>query len=364
MAAEPVNVNEFRELARQALPKMYYDFYSGGAEDQSTLKENEEAFSRIIIQPRILRDVSSVDLSTTVLGYHISMPVMIAPTSMHKLANPAGEIATARAASTCNTIMVLSTSSTCTLEEVAACCSAVRFFQLYVYKRRDISAKLVQRAENNGYKAIVLTVDTPRIGRREADIKNKLIVPLPKNLEGLLSTIFVSDGGSSLEALANGTTDASFCWEDIKWLKSITNLPILIKGVLTREDAIKALEVGVSGIIVSNHGGRQLDYSPATISVLEEVVHAVKGKVPVFLDGGVRRGTDIFKAIALGARAVLVGRPVIYGLAAKGEYGVRRVLEMLKDELELTMALSGCSSVQEITRSHVRTKHEQLLSLL
>ncbi|KAK6264316.1 hypothetical protein SCA6_019750 [Theobroma cacao] len=364
MAAEPVNVNEFRELARRALPKMYYDFYNGGAEDQYTLKENEEAFGKIIILPRILRDVSGIDLSTTVLGYNISMPVMIAPTGMHKLANPAGEIATAKAASACKTIMVLSSASTCTLEEVAACCNAVRFFQLYVYKRRDISAKLVQRAENNGYKAIVLTADSPRLGRREADIKNKLVVPQPKNLEGLLSTKSVSDGGSGLEALARGTLDPSFCWEDIRWLKSITNLPILIKGVLTYEDAIKALEVGVAGIIVSNHGARQLDYSPATISVLEEVVHAVGGKVPVFLDGGVRRGTDIFKAVALGAQAVLVGRPVLYGLAAKGEYGVRQVLEMLMDELELTMALSGCSSVKEITRSHVRTKHEQLLSML
>ncbi|XP_039033772.1 peroxisomal (S)-2-hydroxy-acid oxidase GLO4-like [Hibiscus syriacus] len=353
MEEEPVNVNEFRELARQSLPKMYYDFYSGGAEDQYTLKENEEAFHRIIIQPRTLRDASGIDLSTTVLGYNISMPVMIAPTSMQKLANPEGEIATARAASACGTIMVLSTSSSCSLEEVASCCNAIRFFQLYVYKRRDISAKLVQRAENNGYRAIVVTVDSPRLGRREADIKNKLDVPPLKNLEGLLPNKFISEGGSGLEAQASGTLDASFCWEDITWLKSITSLPILIKGVLTHEDAIKSLEVGVSGIIVSNHGGRQLDYSPATISVLEEVVLAVGGKVPVFVDGGIRRGTDIFKAMALGAQAVLVGRPVVFGLAAKGEYGVKRVLEMLKDELELTMTLSGCSSVKEITRSHV-----------
>ncbi|TYJ13585.1 hypothetical protein E1A91_A10G061800v1 [Gossypium mustelinum] len=232
------------------------------------------------------------------------MPVMIAPTSLQKLANPEGEIATARAASACNTIMVLSTSSTYSLEEVAACCDAIRFFQLYiylalpelfsiVYKRRDISAKLVQRAENNGYKAIVLTVDSPRLGRREADLRTNeilfqfnviheklllmhpiLVVPPLKNLEGLLPTKFVSDEkGSGLAALASGTLDASFCWEDITWLKSITNLPILIKGVLTREDAIKALEVGVDGMIISNHGGRQLDYSPATISVLEEVLH-------------------------------------------------------------------------------------------
>ncbi|TYJ13587.1 hypothetical protein E1A91_A10G061800v1 [Gossypium mustelinum] len=367
MTGEPVNVNEFRELARQALPKMYYDFYTGGAEDQCTLKENEEAFRRIIIQPRILRNVRCIDLSTTVLGYNISMPVMIAPTSLQKLANPEGEIATARAASACNTIMVLSTSSTYSLEEVAACCDAIRFFQLYiylalpelfsiVYKRRDISAKLVQRAENNGYKAIVLTVDSPRLGRREADLRTNeilfqfnviheklllmhpiLVVPPLKNLEGLLPTKFVSDEkGSGLAALASGTLDASFCWEDITWLKSITNLPILIKGVLTREDAIKALEVGVDGMIISNHGGRQLDYSPATISVLEE-------------------------ALALGAQAVLVGRAVVYGLAAKGEKGVNRVLEMLKEELELTMALSGCCSVKEISRSHVRTKHDQQL---
>ncbi|TYI59844.1 hypothetical protein E1A91_D10G065100v1 [Gossypium mustelinum] len=367
MAEEPVNVNGFRELARQTLPKMYYDFFTGGAEDQYTLKENEEAFHRITIQPRILVDTSSIDLSTMVLGYSISMPVMIAPTSRHKLANPSGEIATARAASTCNTIMVLSISSTCTLEEVAACCNAVRFFQLCVYKRRDITAKLVQRAENNGYKAIVLTGDSPRHGRREADIKNKIIIPELKNVEGLLSTKIVADKGSNLDALANQTRDPSFSWEDIGWLKSITKLPILIKGLLTHEDALKALEVGAAGIIVSNHGGRQLDYCPPTISVLEElqVVHAVGGKVPVFLDGGVRQGTDIFKAMALGAQAVLVGRPVLYGLAAKGENGVRRVLEMLKEELELTMAFSGCSNVKEITRSHVRTKHDrQLLSLL
>ncbi|GKV47674.1 hypothetical protein SLEP1_g54551 [Rubroshorea leprosula] len=341
MAAEAVNVKEFQELARQVLPKMHYDFYAGGAEDQYTLKENEEAFKRIIIQPRVLVDVSGIDPSTTVLGFNISMPIMIAPTSMHKLANPEGELATARAAATCNTIMVLSSSSTYRLEEVAACCNAVRFFQLFMYKKRDVSAKLVQRAESSGYKAIVLTADTPRLGRREADIKNKLIVPEFENLKGLLSTNVVPDGGSSLAAYAKETQDASLSWEDIAWLKSITNMPILIKGILTHEDATRAVEVGAAGIIVSNHGARQLDYSPSTISVLEEVVHATGGKLPVFLDGGIRRGTDIFKALALGAKAVLVGRPVIYGLAAMGEYGVKRVLELLKNEFELTMALAG-----------------------
>ncbi|KAM3747073.1 hypothetical protein ACB098_05G010600 [Castanea mollissima] len=366
MVGEPVNVKEFQELAREALPKMYYDFYAGGAEDQYTLKENVEAFHRIMIRPRILVDVSRIDMSTTVLGYKISAPILIAPTALHKLAHPRGEVATARAAAACKTIMVLSFTSSCTVEEVASSCKAVRFFQLYVYKQREIAAVLVQRAERNGYKALVLTVDTPRFGRREADIKNKMVAPRRKNLEGLLSIEDDSDNGSNLAAYANKAMDASLCWKDIEWLKSITNLPILIKGVLTGEDAIKAAEVGVAGIIVSNHGARQLDYTDATINVLEElqVVHAVRGRVPVFFDGGVRRGTDIFKALALGAQAVLIGRPVIFGLAAKGEYGVRQVIQMLKDELELTMALSGCPSVKDITRRHVRTERERLHAML
>ncbi|KAH9713775.1 peroxisomal (S)-2-hydroxy-acid oxidase GLO4 [Citrus sinensis] len=364
MAAEPVNLNEFQELARLALPKMYYDFYAGGAEDEHTLKENVEAFHRITFRPRILVDVSRIDLSTTILDYKISAPIIIAPTAWHKLANPEGEVATARAAASCNTIMVLSFTSSSSIEEVAASCNAVCFYQLYVLKKRDIAATLVQRAERNGFKALVLTADAPRLGRREADIKNKMIKPQLKNLEGLLSTKVSSDTGSNLEADAREAMDASLSWKDLEWLRSITNLPILIKGILTREDAIKAVEVGVAGIIVSNHGARQLDYSPATISVLEEVVHAVKGRVPILMDGGVRRGTDVFKALALGAQAVLIGRPVVYGLAAKGEYGVRRVIEMLKDEFELTMALTGCPSVKHITRNHVRTEHERIHSML
>ncbi|XP_050134751.1 peroxisomal (S)-2-hydroxyacid oxidase GLO4-like isoform X2 [Malus sylvestris] len=303
-------------------------------------------------------------MSTTVLGYKISAPIMLAPTAMHQLAHPEGEVATARAAAACNTIMILSYMSTCTVEEVASSCNAVRFFQIYVYKRRDISAQMVRRAEKNGYKAIVLTADTPRLGRREADIKNKMVAPQLRNFEGLISTEVDSDEGSNLEAYAKGTFDASLCWEDIGWLKSITNLPILIKGVLTHEDARKAMEVGVAGIVVSNHGARQLDYTPATISVLEEVVHAVGGKIPVLFDGGIRRGTDVFKALALGAQAVLVGRPVVYGLAANGKQGVKRVIEMLKDEFELTMALSGCPRIRDITRSHVRTESDKLHSML
>ncbi|KAH7846176.1 hypothetical protein Vadar_010801 [Vaccinium darrowii] len=327
MAEEPVNVNEFQELARQTLPKMSFEFYNGGAEDQHTLKENTEAFQRITFRPRILVDVSRIDMSTTILGHPISAPIMIAPTSFHKLAHPEGEVATARAAAACKTIMIC--------------------------KRRDLTATLVQSAERYGFKAIILTVDTPRLGRREAEIKNRMIAPQMKIFEGLLSSEVASDNGSKLEAYATQILDSSLSWKDIEWLRSITSLPILLKGVLTPEDAIKATEVGVDGIIVSNHGARQLDYSPATITVLEEVVVAVGGKIPVFIDGGIRRGTDIFKALALGAKAVMIGRPVLYGLAAKGEQGVRQVMEMLKNELELTMALSGCPTLKDITRSHL-----------
>ncbi|KAL9994053.1 putative (S)-2-hydroxy-acid oxidase [Helianthus debilis subsp. tardiflorus] len=353
---EPVNVKEYQELAKQALPKMYYDFFAGGSEDQHTLRENVEAFKRITLRPRILVDVSKIDMSTTILGYKTSAPIMIAPTSLHQLAHPQGEILTAKAAAACNVIMGLSFSSTCTIEEVASSCNAVRFFQLYMYKRREISALMVKRAEINGFKAILLTVDSPKLGRREADIKNKMIAPQLKNFEGLVSTEVHDSEGSNLEAYASRTLDPSFSWKDIAWLKSITKLPILIKGVLAREDVIKAMEIGVEGVIVSNHGARQLDYVPATIDALEEVVVAVQGRIPVLFDGGIRRGTDVFKALALGAQAVMVGRPVVFGLAAKGEYGVKRMIEMLKDELELTMALSGCPTLNDITRNHVRTQ--------
>lgn len=364
MADEVVNVNEFSVLARHVLPKMIYDFYAGGAEDEWTLRENVAAFQRIRLRPRVLIDVSHVDLSTTILGFKIAAPIMIAPTAMHKLAHPEGELATARAAAAAGTIMVLSFSSTNTVEEVAATCDAVRFFQLYLYKNRNISAELVRRAERVGYKAIVLTADTPKLGRREADIRNKLVVPSLKNLEGLLSINMVTEKGSGLASFASQTLDSSFSWKDIKWLQSLTSLPILIKGILTAEDAELAIQAGVAGIIVSNHGARQLDFVSSTIVALEEVVKAVRGRVPVLFDGGIRRGTDVFKALAIGAQAVLVGRPIIFGLAVKGEFGVKKVLEMLQEELELAMSLSGCCSLKDITRSHVQTEYEIIRSML
>lgn len=361
----PVNIREYQELAKKALPKMHYDYINGGAEDEYTLRENIAAYGRILLRPRVLVDVSKIDMSTSLLGYDMPSPIIVAPTGQHKLANPEGEVATARAAASCNTIMVLSFTSSCKIEEVASSCNAIRFYQLYVFKRRDVSATLVRRAESCGFKAIVLTVDTPVLGRREADIRNKMVAPRNPNLEGLMSIDDLdTTGGSKLERYARETLDPSLSWKDVEWLKSITSLPILLKGIVTAEDARKAVEAGASGVIVSNHGARQLDYAPATISALEEVVKAVAGAVPVLVDGGVRRGTDVFKALALGARAIMVGRPVLYGLAARGEAGAKHVIEMLNRELELAMALCGCRSLGEITRNHVQTEGDRVRSLL
>ncbi|CAN7109125.1 unnamed protein product [Brassica rapa subsp. narinosa] len=353
---EITNVMEYEKIAKEKLPKLVYDYYASGAEDQWTLQENRNAFSRILFRPRSLIDVSEIDVSTRVLGFNISMPIMVAPTAMQKMAHPDGELATARATSAAGTIMTLSTCATCSVEEVASTGPGIRFFQLYVYKDRNVVRQLVKRAEEAGFTAIALTVDTPRFGRREADIKNRFTLPRGltlKNFEGLDLGNIDKTVDSWLASYAASQVDQSLSWKDIKWLQSITSLPILLKGVLTAEDARIAVEYGAAGIIVSNHGARQLDYVPATIMALEEVVYAVEGRVPVFLDGGVRRGTDVFKALALGASGVFVGRPTLFSLAADGEAGVRKMLEMLRDELELTMALSGCRSLREISRNHI-----------
>lgn len=358
---EITNVSEYEAIAKQKLPKMVFDYYASGAEDQWTLKENREAFSRILFRPRILIDVSRIDLTTTVLGFKISMPIMLAPTAFQKMAHPEGEYATARAASSAGTIMTLSSWSTSSVEEVASTGPGIRFFQLYVYKDRNVVAQLVRRAEKAGFKAIALTVDTPRLGRREADIKNRFTLPpflTLKNFEGLDLGKMDKANDSGLASYVAGQIDRSLSWKDVKWLQSITSLPILVKGVLTGEDARLAVQNGAAGIIVSNHGARQLDYVPATITALEEVVKAAQCRIPVFLDGGVRRGTDVFKALALGASGVFIGRPVVFSLAAEGELGVRKVLQMLRDEFELSMALSGCTSLNEITRKHIITESD------
>eukprot|EP00871_Galdieria_phlegrea_P002076 jgi/Galph1/286/GphlegSOOS_G5026.1 len=356
---EPVNLFEFEALAKRKLPKMVYDYYSSGADDQYTLQDNIEAFRRLRLRPRVLIDISAQDISTTILGIPSSFPLVIAPTAMQRMAHHEGECASARAASKNNVIFTLSSWSTTSIEEVAkAAPKSPKWFQLYVYKDRDVTAKLVRRAENAGYLAIQLTVDTPRLGRREADIHNKFSLPEHLTMANFAQadsekSHMEKSGGSGLASYVASLIDRSLSWKDIAWLKSITRLPILVKGIVTRQDAEMAVRNGVSGIIVSNHGARQLDTSLATIDCLEDVVAGAQGRVPVLVDSGVRRGTDIVKALALGAQAVQVGRAVLWGLAVAGEQGVDRVLKLLRDEFELALGLCGCRNVREIRRNMV-----------
>lgn len=302
----------------------------------------------------MLRDVSSRSCSTTVLGQEISTPIMVAPMAFQRLAHPDGELATARAATAVGTIMLVSTLATSSIEEVASVADGNLWFQLYVYKDRAVTRSLVERAEAAGYKALVFTVDSPILGRRERDVRNGFHLPdgfhasnlVPAGIDVLPGQI----GDSGLAHYIASLYDQSLSWQDVEWLRSITKLPVLVKGILRADDAKLAVKYGAAGIIVSNHGGRQLDTGPATIDVLARVADAVAGSAEIFVDGGIRRGTDVLKAIALGARAVLLGRPVLWGLAAEGECGVRKVLEMLREEFDLAMALSGCSNLQEISR--------------
>eukprot|EP00898_Chlorokybus_atmophyticus_P006385 jgi/Chlat1/6748/Chrsp50S06481 len=363
MAEKVVNVNEFQILAKPKLPLMVYDYYASGAEDEYTLKDNCVAFQKIRLRPRILINVSKVDTTTDILGMKISMPIMLAPTAMQRMATPEGELATARAAAKADTAMILSSWATSSVEEVASVGEGIRLFQLYVYKDRKVVAQLVRRAEQAGFKGIALTVDTPILGRREADMRNKFVLAAHlslKNFEGLELGSMDKTNDSGLASYVAGQIDRTLNWHDVEWLKTITKLPILVKGVLTAEDAKLSLKAGAHGIIVSNHGARQLDYVPATIDVLEEVVQAVEGRVPVFLDGGVRRGTDALKALALGAKGVFVGRPVPFALAVDGEKGVSRLLTIMREEFELAMALAGCCKISDITRELVATDEDRM----
>lgn len=355
---KPVNLFEFEALAKEKVEKSAYDYIAGGAEDEITLKDNREAWERIRFRPRVLVDVSEIKTSTEVLGQEISLPVVIAPTALQQLVHPDAEIATAKAASAAKTIFTLSSISTRSIEEVAESCEGPRWFQLYYSKDKSITENLLKRAKGNGYSAICLTVDTPRLGRREQDFRNQFTLPpgvLLKNYEEFvdLENMPPDLQGSALAAFAFNAMDPSMNWEDLAWIKETAQLPLILKGIVTAEDARKAIDYDVDGIIVSNHGGRQLDGAPATIEALPEVVHAVKGRIDVLVDGGVRRGTDIVKALALGAKAVLIGRPYVWGLAADGELGVKRVIGMLREEFELAMSLVGCNSVQQLDRSYL-----------
>jgi 4-hydroxymandelate oxidase len=355
----PINLQDYELLAEALIPPSAWDYYRSGSNDEITLRANCSAFGRIRLRPRMLVDVSTCSLATSVQGIPISMPVMIAPLAYQCLACPEGECETVRAAGQAETLMVASTMSTRSLEDIARAASGPLWFQLYVYRDRSISESLVRRAEAAGYHALVLTVDTPRLGSRERDLRNGFSLPPHLRMANFIDdeSSDVSQrklGASAIAVHAAATFDASLTWEALTWLRGVTSLPVLVKGILTAEDAALAVEHGANGIIVSNHGGRQLDSAPATIEALPEVVDAVAGRCEVYLDGGIRRGTDVLKALGVGARAVLVGRPILWGLAVDGAAGVHHVLELLRAELELAMVLSGRPNMASIDRSLVR----------
>ena len=356
-----LKVDDYEAVARERMEPSAYDYYAGAAGDERTLQENRRAFDRVTLRPRVLVDVSRIDLSTTVLGHAIELPILLAPTAFNRLAHADGELAAARAAVASGTMMVASTLSTCTLEEIAAALAtqsgAVRgFFQLYVYKDRSLTQDLVRRAEASGYGAIVLTVDTPMLGRRERDVRNRFALPQGismKNFEAALTDATRWGPHSSFAAYVHDLFDTTLTWSAVEWLRGQTRLPVLVKGIMTAEDARIAADAGVDGIIVSNHGGRQLDGVAGTATALPEIADALEGRVELLMDGGIRRGSDVLKALALGARAVLIGRAYLWGLAADGEAGVRGVLGILRTELQLAMALSGRPTIKSIDASVV-----------
>jgi len=351
---EPITVSEYEAAARDTLTASAFDYYASGANDELALRNNRDAFDRISLAYRVLVDVSTRDPSTQVLGASLRSPVFVSPTAFHKMAHPDGELATVRAAGRAGTVMVLSSLSNTDVEDVVAAATGPVWFQLYVYKDRNATAALVQRAVDAGCKAIVLTVDAPLLGQRERDVRNRFHLPEGLSVKNMLpagyGTVGEQPTESGLAAYFAQLIDPSLCWDDIAWLRSLSSLPLLIKGIVRPDDARRAVETGADGIVVSNHGGRQLDTSIATIDALGPIVDAVGDAVDVLVDGGIRRGTDVVKALGMGAKAVGVGRPVLWGLAANGEAGVLGVLELLRRELDLAMALCGAPSLATLTR--------------
>jgi isopentenyl diphosphate isomerase/L-lactate dehydrogenase-like FMN-dependent dehydrogenase len=350
---EPLNVADYERLASEALDPGALGYFAGGAGDELALRENVAAFRRLRLRPRVLVDVAEVSTRTTVLGEPVAMPILVAPVAFQRLAHPDGEAGMARAAAGAGTVMCLSTLATARPGEVAEAAPDARlWFQLYCFRDRGVTRALLSEAAEAGFRAVALTVDAPRPGRRERDLRSgfqlppKLGVPSVADLPGAHAPISVAD--------VLRLVDPGLSWTDLEALVADSSLPVLVKGVMTAEDAVLAADRGAAGVIVSNHGGRQLDRVAATVDVVGEVAEAVGDRIEVLMDGGVRRGTDVVAALALGARAVLVGRPPVWGLAVAGADGARRVLDLLRDELELALALCGCPAPDSVSRAHVQ----------
>jgi 4-hydroxymandelate oxidase len=338
-----VNLRDFEAAARTCLDPVYYDYFASGAQDETTVAANEAAFRGRTLIPRVLRGCPPPRLETSVLGQTAAMPVLIAPTAFHRLACPDAEVATGRAAAAADVIMIAAMLSTVTIEEIAAT-GAKLWFQLYIQPDLAFTESLVRRAETAGCRALVVTVDSPTLGRNERGDRN--------NFHDLPPGVYCANMGAAGH-VRQVVLSPAISWWHVDWLRETTSLPILLKGVLHPADAELAVEHGVDGLIVSNHGGRQLDATPASLDRLAPIAEAVGGRVPLLLDGGVRRGTDVAKAMALGARAVAIGRPVLWGLAVAGEAGVRRVLQLLRVELTNALTLLGVGAPAELTRDQV-----------
>ncbi|WFE22889.1 alpha-hydroxy acid oxidase [Solwaraspora sp. WMMD937] len=340
----PVNLADLRAAAGRRLDPAHDDFFAGGAGDERTVRDNEAAFDAYRVLPRVLRGVGDRDLRTELFGETVSMPVLVAPTAFHRLAHPDGEVGSARATAAAGTIMVVSMAATTAVEKIAAAATPrpKLWFQLYPQPDLAFTESLIRRAEAAGCGALVVTVDSPVFGRRERDLRNGFL-DLP---DGLCCENMRDPATGEVRSIE---MDAGLDWQRIEWLRATTRLPIVLKGVLHPADAALAVEHGADAVLVSNHGGRQLDGVPASLDALPAVVDAVAGRLPVLLDGGVRRGTDVLTALALGAVAVGIGRPVLWGLAAAGEAGVRQVLELLRADLDRTLALAGAARPAEVT---------------
>ena len=347
-----MSVDELEAEARLLLSQGVYDYFAGGAEDEATVMANRQAFDRYRFRYHVLTGITEPDPAVEVLGCPMSLPVFLAPTAVQRLAHPDGELASARAAASSGTVYCLSTLASTSLEDLAAASTAPKWFQLYIHPDRGFTRELVRRAADAGYRALVLTVDTPVLGRRERDPRNAFALPADvayPNLQGHAPKTGQSEAGQSeLARVAGLALDPHLAWSDLGWLARESHLPVVVKGVVRGDDALRCLAEGAAGLIVSNHGGRQLDHSIATLDALPDVVEAVHGEAPVMLDGGIRRGTDVLKALCLGASAVGIGRPYLWALATGAQTGVEALLAQLQDEIVTGMTLLGVGSVSDL----------------
>ncbi|KAI6247636.1 L-lactate dehydrogenase (cytochrome) [Erysiphe necator] len=355
---ECYNLQDFEAVASGVLKRNAWAYYSSGADDETTMRENNAAFRRIWFRPRVLIDVEKVDCSSTMLGHKVDMPYYITATALGKLGNPEGEVILTRAAKKHNVIQMIPTLGSCSLDEIldAADSSQVQWLQLYVNKDRALTKRIVQHAEKRGCKGLFITVDAPQLGRREKDMRSKFTNARPKIT--IDTRVDTSQGASRA---ISSFIDPSLNWKDIPWFREITRMPIVLKGVQCIEDVLLAIDAGVQGVVLSNHGGRQLDFARSAIEILAEVMPALRelrleSKIEVYIDGGVRRATDIIKALCLGAKGVGIGRPFLYAMSAYGQSGVDRAMDILKDEMEVNLRLLGCKEINGLNPTFIDSR--------